>query len=221
MRIGLFGGTFNPIHSGHLKAAKEVKRGFVLDNISFIPSFLPPHKKPDGVADAADRMEMIRFAVSGDPDFSISDVEIQRLGPSYTIDTVYHYRSVMSPGTSIFLIVGLDAFLEMDTWKSYPDLFKLVPFIVMARHAGGCDDSSFMMETLESYIKRKISDRYRFSASRSGYFHPENQPVFIFNFRPLDISSTEIRRLVAGGKSIHHLVSEKVENYIQTKGLYR
>jgi nicotinate-nucleotide adenylyltransferase len=221
MRIGLFGGTFNPIHSGHLKAAKEVGKRFVLNKTAFIPSFLPPHKKPDRVADADDRMEMIRLAVSDDADFSISDVEQQRLGPSYTIDTVCHYRSVLPPGTSIFLVVGLDAFLELDTWKSYPDLFKMIPFIVMARHTNRCDDLSFMLETLEPYIKKKISDRYRFSDSQCGYVHPENQPVFLFNFRPLDISSTKIRRLIAGGKSIHHLVPEKVEDYIQTKGLYR
>lgn len=221
MRIGLFGGTFNPIHSGHLKAAREVKKGFGLDQVVFIPSFLPPHKKPDGVAEAVDRMEMIRMTVSDDPDFSISEVELRRLGPSYTIDTVTHYITVMPAGASIFLIVGLDAFLEMDTWKSYPDLFKLIPFIVMSRHIDGGEDFAVMMKTLEPYIREKISDQYRFCASSAGYVHPENKPVFLFCFQPLDVSSTEIRRLVARGKSIRGLVPERVEGYIQTKGLYR
>jgi len=221
MRIGLFGGTFNPIHRGHLRAAKEVKKGFALDKISFIPSALPPHKESEGVAGASDRMEMIRLAVSDDTDFSISDIEQKRLGPSYTIDTVCLYKTVLPQDTLLYLIVGFDAFLEMDTWKSYMDLFLRIPFIVMERPVPGLSDRRLMWEKFENYLKTKISNRYQFSSSQSGYVHPEKQPVFIFNFKPLDISSTRIRERVSEGKPIHHLVPEKVEAYIQTKGLYR
>ena len=221
MRIGLFGGTFNPIHSGHLKAAKEVKKGFALDRISFIPSALPPHKEPEGVVNPHDRMEMIRLAVADDSDFSISDVEQKRSGPSYTIDTVSYFKSVLPKDAKLYLIVGLDALLEMDTWKAYMDLFLLIPFIVMARPVPGCHDPSLMWKTLENYLKTKISDGYQFSPSLPGCVHPDKQPVFLFDFKPLDISSTKIRERIAKGRSIHRLVPEKVADYIKTKGLYR
>ncbi len=91
MRIGLFGGTFNPIHLGHIQVVHEVQEGFALERIILIPSALPPHKEPGGVADARDRMEMIRLAIADYPDFMVSDVELKRSGPSYTIDTVRHF----------------------------------------------------------------------------------------------------------------------------------
>jgi nicotinate-nucleotide adenylyltransferase len=233
MRTGLFGGTFNPIHNGHLKAAREVKKGFCLDKISLIPSALPPHKKPEGIADADARMTMIRLAVSGDPDFSISDIEQRRIGPSYTIDTVIHYKTLLPEDATLYLIVGLDAFLEMDTWKSYVDLLKLVPFIVMTRTVSGYSGLSShqasnrasgrasMREILERYLKANLSEEYRFTPSPSCYVHPVNQPVFIFNFTPLDISSSDIRERVAKGDAINRLVPEKVADYIKAKGLYR
>ena len=132
-RIGLFGGTFNPIHLGHIQVVREVKAGFGLNKILIIPSALPPHKEPDGVVDAEDRLEMIRLAFSDDPNFVISDVELKRSGPSYTIDTVRHFKSISPENTKFYLIMGLDAFLEIDSWRSYNDLFLLIPFIVMSR----------------------------------------------------------------------------------------
>ncbi len=220
MRIGLFGGTFDPIHHGHLRAALEVKEGFALDKIYLIPAAIPPHKASGGIAGAKDRLEMIRLAVSGYSDFTVSDIELKRSGPSYTIDTVNHFKSILPEDTRLYLIVGLDAFLEIDTWKSYNDLFLLVSFIVMARPGAGYSSGITKWKTYEDYIKSRISHGYEFSVTQSCYVHEEKQPVFIFDVSLLDISSTKIRELVKKGSSIKFLVPEKVEDFIKTKGLY-
>lgn len=218
--IGLFGGTFNPIHLGHIQVVQEVKKGFGLDKIFIIPSALPPHKEPDGLVDAGDRVEMIRLSFSNHPDFAVSDIELKRSGPSYTIDTVRHFKSILPEDTRLFLILGLDAFLEIDTWKSYKDLFLLIPFIVMSRITSGEEVGVFERKTFENYLKSKISEGYNISDSQSSYIHEEKQPVFVFDVTPVDISSTKIRKLIKTGRPIKSLIPEIVEAFIKSKGLY-
>jgi len=218
--IGLFGGTFNPIHLGHIQVIREVKTGFGLDKILIIPSALPPHKKPGGVVAVEDRLEMIRLAFSNDPNYVVSDVELRRSGPSYTIDTVRHF-TFNSPGNERFyLIVGLDAFLEVDTWKSHEDLFHQIPFIVMSRTVKGEKCTGPGLKSLENYIKSRISKGYTFFPAQSSYIHEKKQPIFIFNVTPVDISSTMIREHIKNGSSVKHLVPESIEDYITAKGLY-
>ena len=219
-QIGLFGGTFNPVHLGHVRVIREVKAGFKLDEILIIPSALPPHKISENVVDAKDRIEMIRLAFLNDPDFVISDVELNRTGPSYTIDTVRYFRSILPEGTRLYLIMGLDAFLEINTWKSFKDLFLLIPFIVMYRSVGGKEPKTSAWESLGHYLRSNISEGYTFSSSQSTYIHDKKQPVFVFDVSPVDISSTTIREHIKKGVSIKHLVPEIIENFIKTKGLY-
>jgi nicotinate-nucleotide adenylyltransferase len=219
-RIGLFGGTFNPIHLGHVQVIQEVKQGFGLDKIFIIPSALPPHKTPDGLVDAGDRIEMIRLSFSNHPDFAVSDVELNRSGPSYTIDTVRHFKSILPEDSELFLILGSDAFLEIDTWKSYKDLFLLIPFIVMSRGTEGINSRMFGRKIVGDYLKSKISEGYNLSASQSSYIHKEKQPVYVFDVTPIDISSTKIRKLIKNGSPIKSLVPEIVEAFIKSKGLY-
>ena len=219
-RIGLFGGTFNPIHLGHIQVAEEVKNKFFLDEILFIPSALPPHKEPGHVADAKDRLEMIGLALSSYADFSVSDVELKRPGHSYTIDTVSYFKSILNDKTTLYLILGLDAILEIDTWKSYLDLFLLVPFIVLMRTLPGRNDTQGGWRSLERYLQSKVSEGYRFSAVQSGYIHDEKQPVLVFDLAPIDISSTHIRSRIKNGKTIESLVPNIVRDFIEFKGLY-
>jgi nicotinate-nucleotide adenylyltransferase len=219
-RIGLFGGTFNPIHLGHIQVVREVKAGFGLDQILIIPSALPPHKEPDGVVDAENRLEMIRLAFSNDPNFMISDVELKRSGPSYTIDTVRHFKSISPENTELYLIVGLDAFLEINTWKSYHDLFLLIPFIVMSRIINTENSTKLDWKSLKNYLQSKISKGYTFSSTQSTFNHDKKQPVCVFNVTPVDISSTTIRKRIKEGRSIKGLVPHIVEDFIKTKGLY-
>ena len=219
-RIGLFGGTFNPIHLGHVQVVREVKAGFGLDKILIIPSALPPHKELIGVVDAEDRLEMIRLAFSGDPNFVISDVELKRSGPSYTIDTVRHFKSISPENTKLYLIVGLDAFLEINTWKSYNDLFLLIPFIVMSRTVNKENSADLEWKSLNDYLQSKISKGYTFSIAQSSFIHDKKQPVCVFNVTPVDISSTTIRKRIKEGRSIERLVPDIVKDFIKTKGLY-
>jgi len=220
-QIGLFGGTFNPVHSGHVRVIGEVKSGFKLDEILIIPSAIPPHKKSENVVDAKDRLEMIRLAFLSDPDYVISDVELKRTGPSYTIDTVRHFRSIFPENPRLYLIMGLDAFLEIDTWKSYKALFLLIPFIVIFRSVAGKDGKTLGWEPLGQYLRSNISEEYTFSRSTSTYVHDKKQPVFVFDVPPVDISSTAIRERIKKGIPIKDLVPENIENFIKAKGLYR
>lgn len=220
-RVGLFGGTFNPIHLGHLRAVQKAAEGFALDRVYLIPSAVPPHKALEGIAQAEDRLEMTRLAVSDDPGLRVSDVELKRSGPSYTIDTVHHFRSVLPGDTEFCFIIGLDAFLEIDLWKSYRELFERIPFIVMIRPGYGDKDSMpALLEKLGSLLKSKIAEGYQYSASQHGYVHAENQPIYIFDANFMDISSTKIRKQIKEGRSIRSLVPENVEYFIKTKGLF-
>ena len=219
-RIGLFGGTFNPIHRGHLRAADEVRKKFPLDQICFIPSATPPHKEPDVLAGAADRLAMIRLAIAAYPLFRASDVEVSRPGPSFTIDTVRYYKSNLPEETDLYLILGFDAFLEIHTWKSYTKLLKLISFIVMSRPCKEFVQSPQGWKILEEYLCRRISDRYRFSAERSCYDHPDNPSLYLLDIGLTDISSTQIRRSVKTGRPIDQQVPPAVDEYIKTKGLY-
>ena len=199
---------------------REVKSGFDLDEILIIPTALPPHKKSENVVDAKDRLEMIRLAFSNEPNYVISDVELNRSGPSYTIDTVRYFTAKMPESTQFYLIMGLDAFLEIDTWKSYKELFLLIPFIVIFRTPGVKDVQTSGSKSVGTYLRTRISKGYTFSATQSTYIHDKKQPVFVFDVLPVDISSTLIREYIKKGISIKHLVPEIIEDFIKTKGLY-
>ncbi|MEE8399189.1 MAG: nicotinate-nucleotide adenylyltransferase [Desulfobacterales bacterium] len=218
---GLFGGTFNPIHLGHLHAAQAVKEQFHLDKMILIPSALPPHKTPVGIADARDRMEMTRIAIADLAGFSVSDLELKRKGPSYTIDTVYHFEQTSPADVQHYFILGLDAFLEIDTWKSYRALFQQIAFIVMNRPGVGDTSGAETWKVAGEHLKAVVSEGYRFSTSRSCFVHAENPPVHIADVAPLDTSSTEIRHRIGKDRSIQSLVPEGVDRYIKKQGLYR
>ncbi|MBW1695293.1 MAG: nicotinate (nicotinamide) nucleotide adenylyltransferase [Deltaproteobacteria bacterium] len=221
MRIGLFGGTFNPIHFGHLRTTLEVKEAFSLNRIYLIPSAIPPHKAPNGVANAKDRFEMIRLAISNHSDFVVSEVELDRAGPSYSIDTVNHFQATLPGNTDLFLILGLDAFLEIDTWKAYREFFERVPFIVMDRPAKRASVAIGVRNLVYDFLKTKISSGYVYCDSKNRYSHKTKKPVFLAHVTQMDISSTKIRRCLKQGRSIEFLVPQSVSRYIETKGLYR
>ena len=221
MRIGLFGGTFNPIHRGHLRAALEVIKRFNLDQIFLIPAALPPHKTPGLVANASDRLEMIHLAIADLCGLTVSDVELNRPGPSYTIDTVHYFKNTLSPDARIYLLMGLDAFLEIHTWKSHQDLLEQIAFIVMARPGKDHSDARQGWRILERYLKSTLSADCQFDAARAGYTSEGRQPIYIVDIDALDISSTEIREKVKRKQRIENLVTPEVADYIQLKGLYR
>jgi nicotinate-nucleotide adenylyltransferase len=220
MRIGLFGGTFNPIHHGHLRAVLEVKEGFPLDECYLIPVAIPPHKTTDDMASGDNRLEMIREAVSGHSGLSACDVELNRSGPSYTIDTVKYLKKSLPEDTLLFLILGIDAFLEIDTWNSYRELLQTIPFIVIARPDNESCNETEHWQTLKEFLKTKISADYCYSESKACFSHHQLQPVFNYSVTMLDISSSKIREMIRNGCSVRFLVPDKVEALINSKGLY-
>jgi nicotinate-nucleotide adenylyltransferase len=220
MRIGLFGGTFNPIHHGHLRAAAEIQESFDLRKLYLIPAALPPHKDLKNVIPAAERIEMTRLAIQDYPEFMLSDVELKRSGPSYTVDTVQAFQSHLEPGSDLFLIMGLDAFLEIDTWKSYKRLVQMLPIIVMARPLAQSSATLTEWSVMTELIHSQISNAYQYSDEKQCYLHEQYQPIYRHAVSMLDISATEIRQLVRQKRSIRFLVPQSVENYILKQGIY-
>ena len=220
MRFGLFGGTFNPVHLGHLRAALEVKEGFELKEIFLIPAALPPHKIPGEVVDAGNRLHMLNLALEDTVGFSVSDIELKRSGPSYTIDTVNHFKTALPEKSQIYLIMGLDAFLEIDSWKSYEELLVQIPIIVINRPQTDGRLNSVGWELMDDYLKSCISEDYKFSELQSCYLAGDKQPIHIFEVTALDISSTKIRSLIKKGRSIGYLVPRKAAEFINSRGLY-
>jgi nicotinate-nucleotide adenylyltransferase len=214
VRLGLFGGTFNPIHFGHLRAAIEVREAFSLDKLLLIPSANPPHKTADQVANAESRFEMVRLAVRREPFLEASDIELARPGPSYTIQTLQYFQERFGPESDIHFIVGQDAFSEITTWKSYKELFATADFIVMTRPGSE-------LGRIQDFVHTHISDAYQYDSTSNQYSHPGWRTIFCLNITHLDISASQIRERIRQGRSIRFLVPQTVEDFIAEKGLYR
>ncbi len=217
-RIGIFGGTFNPIHAGHLRAAEIVQKKFLLDKILFIPSYIPPHKVSVEMASPSDRLKMVELACGPHPRFIPSTIEIEAQEKSYSIVTLEKIER-MYPETGLFFILGIDAFLEIETWKEYEELLKRCSFIVVSRQGYRLKEAKGILEG--SYKERM----YEFSGSdESGELKTDlfsSYRIFLLPIDSLDISSTEIRRRAKKGLSIKGLVSESVEVYIEENKLYQ
>ena len=211
-RIGLFGGTFNPIHIGHLRSAEEVREAQGLDRVLFIPSASPPHKRGDGVVPAAHRLAMVRLAIAGNPRFRVSTIEIERGGPSFSVDTLRALRA-RRPRARFAFILGLDAFREIATWKSYRSLFALCDLIVTSRPPARAP-------ALRAAIPVAVRQEFCYHrASRTLEHRTGNQIVFQ-RLSDLDISASALRARLHDGSSIRYLVPTSVERYIARHGLY-
>lgn len=221
LKTGLFGGTFNPIHLGHLRTVEEIRESFGLDRVYLMPSARPPHKSDTGLAPSADRMAMARLAVASAPDFSVSDLELNRSGLSYTVDTIIQLKEQLPPDAELSLIVGLDAFLEINTWKAYSSLFELAPVIVMTRPGDWAPDLVALRLQMERFLHECVAPDYVWNAENTCFSAGSYRNVFVGRVTPLDISSSQIRWNVRRGRSIRFLVPDAVADYIQTKGLYR
>ena len=220
-RIGLFGGTFNPVHNGHLRAAASVREGFGLETVVLIPAAIPPHKNSKEIAPAADRLEMVRLSVAGCDHLAVSDVELVRSGPSYSIDTVRHFIERSPADREFFFIVGLDAFLEIDTWKYFQDLFELVPMIVLNRPASLQTPGDVFSRIIDDFLRTRISGDYAPSADGLSFTHPGQQTVYLFSGEMIEISSTFIRQCIGRGESVSGAVPRAAADFIRRKGLYR
>jgi nicotinate-nucleotide adenylyltransferase len=211
MRIALFGGSFNPIHLGHLRAAEEDREAMGLDLVYFVPASSPPHKPPLGLAPAEHRLQMVRLATKGNRYFMVSDVEVRRGGSSFTIDTIRYFRATMRAQPEQFLIMGGDQFEELDTWREADELTRICSIIVHTRLSDRQVDTQLPLAMLS---------RFGYIKAENGYLHPSGHTL---NFVPttfFPISATLIRRKVIAGESIRYLVSSDVADYIERHGLY-
>ena len=209
-KFGLFGGTFNPVHFGHLRGAEEIRGAFGLQEVIFIPAAIPPHKAPGGVVEARHRLEMVRLATSTNPGFVVSDLELSRPGKSYSIDTLHYFRE--RHGDCLFFIMGGDAFLEIETWKEFQNLFSLCNFIVMTRPG---------FERTTSQFPEILAPAFRYDTEIKAFVHTSGHTLYFNEITYLDISSTRIRKLITKGESVRYLIPFEVEAYIRAHGLYR
>ena len=214
MRIGIFGGTFNPIHVGHLRAAEEIRERFDLERVVFIAAAVPPHKEVEGGIPGEHRMEMVRLAISGNPHFSLSDIELKRPGKSYSIATIQFFRQKYGSDSEMFFILGMDAFLEIGTWKSFQELFSLCHFIVMTR-------PGFDKPFSASILPPEIADAFVYDEGGNRFIHGNGYSIYLQEVTFLDISSTKIREGVRKGRSVRYLLPREVERYIKRHHFYR
>jgi nicotinate-nucleotide adenylyltransferase len=214
MKIGLFGGTFDPIHWGHLRSAEEVREAFSLDRLLFIPASHPPHKKRRPAATARERLTMVRLAIAKNPGFAISTVELLRSGKSYSVDTLRYFSQRQRPKDSLYFILGLDAFRDIGSWKDFQEIFSLCHQIVTSRP--GCSDSLSLAD-----IPVAARNLFCYDKKIEGYRHQSGTRLHFCKLTDIAISASEIRARVREGKSIRYLVPLEVETYIKRKGLYR
>jgi nicotinate-nucleotide adenylyltransferase len=213
MRIGLLGGSFNPVHNAHLRIAGEAFDACQLDKVIFIPAADPPHKLLAGDVSFESRSKMVSMAIVGSPNFEMSPIEAERVGKSYSIDTISIFRERF-PGDDLFFIVGWDSFLEIGLWYRYTEIFCLCNLIVVERP--GCPDID-PIDALPDAARGKFSE-----GSTSGCLkHKSGHTLYFIKGSPLALSSTEIRRLATGGADITPYVPPDVAAYISQQRIYR
>lgn len=200
-KIGLFGGSFNPVHIGHLIMAQDAEVAFGLNRIFFIPAMIPPHKLSHTLVTPAQRIDMLRLALGERSTWEVSDVEIQRGGISYTIDTVRHFAALYREA-ELFFIIGGDTLPELPTWREINALLDLCSFVTMVRPGFEPDTLGRMMLSFGEAHRRGLRER-------------------VTTGHTIGVSSTEIRMKVAQKQPIHFLVPEAVAHYIRDHGLYQ
>ena len=208
-RIGLFGGTFDPIHIGHLRSALEVAEQLGLDELRLIPGARPPHRNAPQVS-AQQRLEMVRWAVEGVEYLRVDDIEFRRERPSYTIETLEALRRDMGPHVQLLLMLGWDAFCGLPGWHRWTELLDHCHILVLQRPDADSEPPQALCDLIAA---RTQSDPQALSG-------PAGQITYIWQ-TPLAVSATQIRGLLAAGKSVRFLVPDAVMNYIETYGLYR
>ncbi|HMA11636.1 MAG TPA: nicotinate-nucleotide adenylyltransferase [Steroidobacteraceae bacterium] len=205
--IGIFGGTFDPIHFGHLRLAEEMAEAIGLDRVLFIPAGQPPHRGAPRTA-AAHRLEMVRRAVAGNPRFEADAREVNRPCPSYTVDTLSELRAELGNERPLWLLLGADAFLGLPSWHEWRRLFELAHIAVAARPGTQLLTSDAMPEELKNEVLPR-----RAAAGPAG-------SVQLLQTTPLDISATAIRDTLAGHGSARYLLPDAVLDYIHEHQLY-
>ncbi len=211
--LGLFGGTFDPVHFGHLRLATELAEAFRLDKVVFIPAGLPYHRGRDAHATADQRLTMVKLATQRDSRFDVDDRELKRPGATYTYDTLKEIRDERGPDVPLVFLAGTDSFAKIDTWHRWTELFELAHFAVAVR----ADDAEWAKKgpgtmPREAWPRITLNPR-ELAGAPAG-------KIMTFAMTPLSISSTAIRALASDGASIRYLTPDPVAEYIRSHNLY-
>lgn len=207
--MGVFGGTFDPIHFGHLRTAFEMLQALRFDEVRFMPCGNPPHRG-EPFASAELRLAMVRAATEGQPGFVVDDRELQRDGPSYSVDTLTALRAEF-PLRPLALIIGMDAFLNLTKWYQWREILQLAHIVVAHRPGWRAPDMGPLGSLLADRGTHRIGDLHQ---AKSGH-------IFIHDVTQLEISSTEIRELVAAGRDPRFLMPDAVRSVIENAGIYQ
>lgn len=216
MKIGLMGGSFDPVHAGHLRAAEEISEKLGLDGVVFIPALISPHKDSETMTDSSHRLNMLNLSIKANSHFRISDMELRREPPSYTVDTLRSLNE-SNPEDRHYFIMGSELFAEIDTWKDFAELFNYSSFVVLRRPGYDVPDSA-------SLIPLALKNDFRYSYSDKGmdvFAHTSSNELFFVDIAGIRVSSTEVRELASRGNSLRYLVAPEVEKYIAENGLYQ
>jgi len=212
-KMGILGGTFDPIHLGHLRTAVEIREKMKLKKVYLVPSASPPHKTEEPVTPFLHRLAMARLALGDSSFLEVLDLEGKRPGLSYSIETLKEIHETFGPELDLYFILGADAFQEIKTWKEYRHLFNYAHFVIIQRPGSQPDKIDLLLAKSGLDIKK---------TKRSNVFRaPSGKTLTFMEPTRMDISSTDIRELVRNGKSIRFLVPDQVRNYIIAKGLYK
>lgn len=207
--IGILGGTFDPVHFGHLRAAVELREALGLDEVRLLPCGRPPHRDPP-VASAADRRAMLEAAIAGEPGLAVDTRELERPGPSYMVDTLASLRAELGPRAPLCLLVGSDAFAGLDRWHEWRRIPELAHLVVARRPGADLPGTGAVAELLAA---RRVPEVAALRARPAGRILI--QPVTL-----LDISATRIRALLAAGRSVRYLLPEAVLEIVRARRLY-
>ncbi len=212
MRLGIFGGTFDPVHLAHLRCAEEAREALRLDQVLFIPAANPPHKHGRQLTAAEHRLAMVGLSIAGNRAFQVSSVEIDRPGRSYSVDTLRILRKQLPPTAELVFLLGIDAFREIHTWKEYRTLFVLADLVVFSR-------PPYRISPLRALLPVAARRDFCYEDSKT-LRHVSGSRVRFLRLTALDISASAIRQRVRCGQSIRYLVPAPVERYIRRHRLY-
>ena len=200
-RIRLFGGSFDPVHNGHLKAAQDIFDVMKLNHIYFIPAHVSPFKTEKAQAQNHHRLEMLKLALKGSPYFSVSEYELNKKEVSYTIDTLRHYKKLLGESTELYFILGSDAFLDLPKWKDIEDIFSLTHIVVVSR-------PGYRLKPLSQILENPMLQK-EFVTLQEGkdYKHYTGHHIYLHELEAVDISSTQLRSMITQQKPYSSFVS--------------
>ena len=207
MKLGLFGGTFDPVHRGHLDVARAARQALDLDRVWLVPARVPPHRSPPH-ASAPHRFAMAAMAVAFEEALEVSDIEMNTPGPSYTVETLDRLEAMGIPLLSVYLVTGADAFRDVPTWKGFPDLLDRCHFVVVSRPGAA---ATGLRDTLPALRDRMVAPEWR-PGSRPG--------IFLVDVPTAAVSSTDVRLAISRGESLSGLVPEAVAAHLTRHRLY-